>query len=87
MDDFNTIRGNIGMTGALRSDGDLTSGGPGGRPDGIVDLYDFGQWKDSFPFPGAGGGSAGGTLVPEPVSILTMLMPLVLVTRLRRRCS
>jgi hypothetical protein len=84
MDDFNTIRGNFGMTGALRTDGDVSGPGSGGRPDGIVDLYDFGQWKDNFPFPGAGSGGVGSTSVPEPASILLLLMPLVLARRFRR---
>jgi hypothetical protein len=87
MDDFNTIRGNFGLTGAERTDGDLTGPGLGGLADGIVDLYDYGQWKDNFPFPGAGsgGGSVGGQSVPEPTTALLMAMPLICVMRLRRR--
>jgi hypothetical protein len=85
IDDFETIRGNFGMIDALRSDGDLTSGGPGGRPDGIVDLYDFGQWKDNFPFPGAGSGSIGNQSVPEPASALLIAMSLLTTWRIARR--
>jgi hypothetical protein len=87
IEDFNTIRMNFGMTDALRTDGDLTGPGPQGLADGIVDLYDFGQWKDNFPFPGGGSGSLSldGAAVPEPASALLIAIPLISALRIRRR--
>jgi hypothetical protein len=41
-----------------------------------VNLFDFGQWKDNFPFPA---GASGAGHVPEPASVVMLLLALSLI--------
>jgi hypothetical protein len=72
--DYNIIKANFGMNVATRNLGDVTG-------DGVVNLFDFGQWKDNFPFP-AGANGAG--QVPEPTSTVLLTFALPLGWSLRR---
>jgi hypothetical protein len=83
--DFDFIRNNLNMTGAVREDGDLT--GPLGNPDGVVDLYDFGQWKDNYPFPGSGAGSGSGATVPEPGAAFLSVIAFLFALQVGRRAG
>jgi hypothetical protein len=65
VDDFELIRANFFGIDVGRSQGDLNQ-------DGIVDLVDFGEWKDNYPSPSDGflGQLVGG--VPEPGSLVLL---------------
>jgi hypothetical protein len=52
--------------------------------DGAIDLTDFYVWKDGFNQPTAGSGTAGP--VPEPGSLVLVLVALATGCLLRRRC-
>jgi hypothetical protein len=82
INDYNIIKGHFGTSVASRTLGDVTG-------DGVVNLADFAQWKGNFPFPGSGGGSFTGT-VPEPASVVMMVLALPLgwgMLRLRKKKS
>ena len=64
--DYATIMSNFGTSVATRNFGDLTG-------DGVVNLFDFAQWKDNYVPPG--GGSFYGA-VPEPTSAVLMTLSL-----------
>jgi hypothetical protein len=80
--DFDTIRGNFSTAVAGRPQGDLNG-------DGVVDLFDFGEWKDNFPFPGSGTSAEAGAQVPEPIGpallAVTLALNSVIPWRKRRR--
>lgn len=59
--DFDTIANNFLMTGAQRSDGDLTL-------DGVVDLRDFRVWKNIF----EGGSGSASASIPEPSTLVLL---------------
>jgi hypothetical protein len=67
--DYNIIKANFGMNVATRNLGDVTG-------DGVVNLFDFGQWKDNFPFPA---GASGAGQVPEPASVVLLVLALSLM--------
>jgi hypothetical protein len=49
--------------------------------DGVVNLLDFAQWKDNYPFPAGGDGSMAyfdSLLAPEPSSVALMALSLIL---------
>jgi hypothetical protein len=73
--DFNAIRDNFRKTVTSRLMGDLTG-------DGVVDFFDFRQWKSVYTGPGAGSISLA---VPEPSSCLLMLVGTLAVNWGRRR--
>ena len=62
-----------GTNVATRNLGDVTG-------DGVVNLFDFAQWKGNYPYPGAGGGGGGlaGATVPEPASVALLALGLPL---------
>ena len=72
--DYNIIKANFGMNVATRNLGDVTG-------DGVVNLFDFGQWKDSFPSPA---GASGAGQVPEPATIVLIVLALSLGSGKRR---
>jgi hypothetical protein len=84
VNDYATIRSNFGLSVPSRLEGDVTG-------DGVVNLFDFAQWKDRYlmnPGAGAGDGSMAffdGLLaaVPEPATAVLLVfgLPLVLVRR------
>ena len=64
-DDFELIRANFFGVGVGSSQGDLNL-------DGIVDLVDFGEWKDNFPFPSDGYLAQLVGTVPEPGTLVLL---------------
>jgi hypothetical protein len=82
IEDFDIIRDNFRMAVTSRGQGDLVS-------NGLVDLFDFKEWKTGFL---AGGGSLAGmdlgliSNVPEPGSLqLVLLAALAVVARRKFR--
>ncbi len=75
-----SIKANFGTNVASRTFGDVTG-------DGVVNLFDFAQWKDNYPFPAGGSGACSGT-IPEPTGAVLIALGLPLgwgLRRLRRR--
>ena len=72
--DFAAIRDNFRLTVNSRLMGDLTG-------DGVVNFFDYRQWKSVYTGPGAGSLS----LVPEPSSSLLFIAGMLAVTRVRKR--
>ena len=71
--DYDTMRAFWGSTGkAFNEDGEVT--GPGGIPDGIVDVLDFQEFKEKL-FPGGAPAfaSALASAVPEPSTAVLLL--------------
>ncbi len=73
VNDYAVIRSNFGTNVASRLLGDVTG-------DGVVNLFDFAQWKNNYPFPAGGDGSMAyfdSLLVPEPASaaLLALCVP------------
>jgi hypothetical protein len=80
LNDYNIIKANFGTDVASRELGDVTG-------DGVVNLLDFGQWKDNFPLSGSASGSAAAQ-VPEPTSAAVGALVVALgaaLPRIRRR--
>lgn len=74
--DYEDIRDNFRLTGATRSQGDLT--GPGGNRDFVVDFYDFIEWQENFPTPGAGAlAGLDSAAIPEPGSASLFVLSVV----------
>jgi hypothetical protein len=86
INDYATIRANFGINVPSRLEGDVTG-------DGVVNLFDFAQWKDRFlqnPGAGAGDGSLAyfdGLLaaVPEPTTAILLMLGLPIIGGGRRR--
>lgn len=81
--DYNIILANLGNSAASISTGDLTG-------DGSVNLFDFEQWKKFYPKAAPAGGGAESALgvvgaVPEPSSMLILLLGSTATLLLRRR--
>lgn len=74
-DDFDIISMNMGMTPAVRTDGDLNF-------DETVGLVDFRIWKRKD---GATAAISAGARVPEPAALLLACFPLVAGCTLRPR--
>ena len=64
-DDFELIRANFFGINVGQFQGDLNL-------DGIVDLVDFGEWKDNFPFPSDGYLAQLVGTVPEPGALVLL---------------
>ncbi len=82
INDYATIRSHFGTNVATRDLGDVTG-------DGVVNLFDFAQWKDNYPFPAGGDGSMAYFdrllhAVPEPTSAALLVLSLPLGCGLRR---
>ncbi len=78
VNDYATIKSHFGTNVASRTLGDVTG-------DGVVNLFDFAQWKGNYPFPaGGGGGGSAAALVPEPVSSVLIALGLPLGWRMLR---
>lgn len=85
VNDYATIRMNFGLNVPSRLQGDVTG-------DGVVNLFDFAQWKDRYlmnPGAAAGDGSLAyfdGLLagVPEPATAFLLLFGLPMVLQRRR---
>lgn len=80
--DYATIKLNFGTEVASREQGDVTG-------DGVVNLFDFDQWKNNYPFPIVGSGGGAGA-VPEPTSAVLIIFSLPLgwgLIRWRRKSS
>ena len=81
VNDYAIIKSHFGTNVATRNLGDVTG-------DGVVNLFDFAQWKDNYPFPGGGSGSFDSGSVPEPTSAVLMTVSLPLgwgLLRLRKK--
>jgi hypothetical protein len=75
-DDFLAWQAGFGITsGAVKGDGDYDN-------DGDVDGDDFLGWQAEFPSPGSGAASG---VVPEPASLLVVILVVVLSAWSRRR--
>ena len=81
--DYNTIRDNFRTVVPTGTLGDVN--GPNGSPNGIVDLWDFAEWKENRTDLGAGSGSIVG--VPEPASYVLLMTAATLVAGRRRRAA
>jgi hypothetical protein len=82
VNDYATIKSNFGTNVPSRTFGDVTG-------DGVVNLFDFAQWKGNYPFPAAGSGAISGA-IPEPASAVLIALGLPLVggmLRSRKRSS
>ena len=81
--DFDIMKANWKSSGNdLNINGELT--GPGGVPDGIVDIYDFKEFKENL-FVGPASASALASAVPEPGAIILLLVafPVLALRRVR----
>jgi PEP-CTERM motif len=83
VNDYAIIRSHFGTNVASRSLGDVTG-------DGMVNLLDFAQWKDHYPFPAGGDGSLEFfdhllASVPEPSALLLLAVGLTLSSGWSRR--
>jgi hypothetical protein len=76
--DFEIIRANFFGINVGRSNGDLNR-------DGVVNLADYGQWKDNFPSSAAPFLAQLVGVVPEPASCLLALVGLTAMGGARRR--
>ena len=70
--DFDIMKANWLTTGnSLNVNGELT--GPGGIPDGVVDLLDFIEFKELYPGGGSALAAALASAVPEPSGVMLLL--------------
>ena len=81
--DYTVWRESFGDTGfGLPADG--TGPGLDGLPDGIVDQHDYAYWKMNFGLPSLPGSTSSSGNIPEPGSLLLLLMvPFLMPARCR----
>lgn len=84
--DYTIWQDSLGDTGIdLPADG--TGPGLDGQPDGIVDQYDYTYWKMNFGQPSLVGSTSSSGVIPEPGSLLLILMaPFLIPIRCRHLC-
>jgi hypothetical protein len=79
LSDFDVIRNNwFNSSSPTRAMGDLNG-------DGIVEFDDFAEWKGAFPFPIAGSMETGFYVVPEPASLASIGVALLVLSGVLRR--
>jgi len=75
--DYVRWRNNLGDP----TEADINNNGDGGG----VTISDYSYWKARYGNPGSGGGGLSNTSVPEPASVVLILMSIVVGARFRRR--